>query len=489
MKTYLKNIFWLLAAMICITSCDQEEVTDVNNVITTDGKIPVRTEIIVDGVITRASSEAGYTTGDGLYDIGDDVTVTATANEGYELISFYDKKDPTKNLGSSHTLKAKVPTTFKAEFGRKHTITVTASPTEGGTVSGGGKYGYGKSCTISAIANAGYAFDGWYEGSTKISSETNYTFTVSSSRTITGKFELVEFVSVGDNGYICTKIKNVYRIQQVGTNTWNAVAYGNGRYVAVSGYYVQGGFKDAGYVTTSTDGITWITPKKLASSDNVFNDIKFLNGRFVAPGSYGRVMTSTDGINWTTSTTAGFGKQNDGGYICYGDGKYVIVSDSGWYIAESTDLVTWSNSATGGSGWAYGIIYHMGVFVALGEYDRLAYSPDPINRSTWKGIKVGEDNVHWTGITTDGKKLVMVGYSYSNSTHKGWVSTSTDGITWTTPKSICSIILRSITYSNGIFVVVASDSYVFTSNDGVNWTVLEKIKDESVNLNAICVIQ
>ena len=214
MKTYLKNILWLLAAMICITSCDQEEVTDVNTIITTDGKIPVRTEIIVDGVITRASSEAGYTTGDGLYDIGDDVTVTATANEGYELISFYDKKDPTKNLGSSHTLKAKVPTTFKAEFGRKHTITVTASPTEGGTVSGGGKYGYGKSCTISAIANAGYAFDGWYEGSTKISSETNYTFTVSSSRTITGKFAgSIQIEALVDVGSSSAYITNSYYLK------------------------------------------------------------------------------------------------------------------------------------------------------------------------------------------------------------------------------------------------------------------------------------
>ena len=310
-----------------------------------------------------------------------------------------------------------------------------------------------------------------------------------SSRTITGKFVLVEFIAVGDNGYICTKIKNVYRIQQVGTNNWNAIAYGNGRYVAVSGYYSQGGFQDAGYVTTSTDGKTWTTPTKLATSNNVYSDIKFLNGRFVAPGSYGRVMTSTDGINWTTSTTAGFSTQYDGGHICFGNGKYVIISDSGWYVAESTDLVTWSNSATGASGAAYGFIYHMGLYIALGDYNKIAYCTEPLNRKTWNGIKVGNDNIYWTDITSDGKKLVVVGYSYTNSTHTGWTSTSTDGINWTVPKDVCSIILRSITYYNGIFVAMGSDSYVFTSNDGITWSVLEEIKDESLNLNGVCIIQ
>lgn len=80
------------------------------------------------------------------------------------------------------------PRTFKAEFARKYTITVSASPTAGGTVSGGGTYRSGKPCTLTATPNAGYTFDGWYEGSTKLSSNTSYSFTVSSNRTITGKF-------------------------------------------------------------------------------------------------------------------------------------------------------------------------------------------------------------------------------------------------------------------------------------------------------------
>lgn len=188
MKT-LKKLLWLAAVLLCIVSCSKEEVTE-KVIEVPEGKVLVETEIVVDGVIqskTRASSNAGYTTGDGLYDSGDKVIVAAVANEGYELAAFYDKKYPSTNLGTSYEFPAAEPRTFKAEFARKYTITVS-SPTAGGTVSGGGTYRSGKPCTLTATPNAGYTFDGWYEGSTKLSSNTSYSFTVSSNRTITGKF-------------------------------------------------------------------------------------------------------------------------------------------------------------------------------------------------------------------------------------------------------------------------------------------------------------
>ena len=190
MRMNLKNLLWLFAAAICFASCSKEDIIEKVAEIP-EGKILVGTEIVIDGVDqsdTRAVSEAGYTTGDGLYDKKDKVTVAAFANEGYELVTFYDKKDPNINLGASYTLTVQEPRTFKAEFARKYTITVSANPTAGGTVAGGGTYRGGKTCTLTATANAGYVFDGWYEGSTKVSSDTNYSFIVSSNRTIIGKF-------------------------------------------------------------------------------------------------------------------------------------------------------------------------------------------------------------------------------------------------------------------------------------------------------------
>ena len=471
MKTYLKNILWLLAAMICITSCDQEEVTDVNTIITTDGKIPVRTEIIVDGVITRASSEAGYTTGDGLYDIGDDVTVTATANEGYELISFYDKKDPTKNLGSSHTLKAKVPTTFKAEFGRKHTITVTASPTEGGTVSGGGKYGYGKSCTISAIANAGYAFDGWYEGSTKISSETNYTFTVSSSRTITGKFVVLKYIAVGANGYIISPSKT----RQVGTNNWNAITYGNGKYVAVG---------DHRGTATSTNGVNWTVkefgagvPTGTGIINTHWNGVTYSNGKFVMVGyrendlSY--IATSTDGINWTANAVGN--KYIHWQSVVYGNGKFVVLGND-CSFGYSSDGTNWeykyygiSLSPTEYSSVTYG----NGKFVAVGTGGKISTSTDGVNWTT----PISVDIFRLYSVVYGNGKFVAAGYG-----GRGNVAYSTDGTNWTVTGSN-TMMIYSVAYStdNKMFVAMGGDGYVTYSSDGANWSAPEQVKDESGN--------
>ena len=48
----------------------------------------------------------------------------------------------------------------------KYTVAVSASPTEGGTVSGGGQYTSGQQATLSAVANSGYKFSRWNDGDT-----------------------------------------------------------------------------------------------------------------------------------------------------------------------------------------------------------------------------------------------------------------------------------------------------------------------------------
>ncbi|NDV83447.1 InlB B-repeat-containing protein, partial [Bacteroides sp. 51] len=70
---------------------------------------------------------------------------------------------------------------FKEEF------TIIVNTDGGGTATGGGKYADGESCTVVATANSGKTFEGWYEGSTKVSSDASYIFTVSSNRTLTAK--------------------------------------------------------------------------------------------------------------------------------------------------------------------------------------------------------------------------------------------------------------------------------------------------------------
>ena len=64
-------------------------------------------------------------------------------------------------------------------------ITVNASPSEGGTVTGGGLYDEGASVTITATAASGYRFVRWNDGNTSASR----TITANSATTYTAIFE------------------------------------------------------------------------------------------------------------------------------------------------------------------------------------------------------------------------------------------------------------------------------------------------------------
>ena len=70
----------------------------------------------------------------------------------------------------------------------EHTITATAEPSEGGTVSGAGDYEEGSTCTLTATANPTYSFVNWTEGGTEVSTDASYSFTVTADRTLVANF-------------------------------------------------------------------------------------------------------------------------------------------------------------------------------------------------------------------------------------------------------------------------------------------------------------
>ena len=81
------------------------------------------------------------------------------------------------------------PVRITAKPDGKVAVTVTADPVGAGTVTGGGRYEPESDTTVTATANQGYYFIGWYEGDTQKSTETSYTFTVpEAGATLTAKF-------------------------------------------------------------------------------------------------------------------------------------------------------------------------------------------------------------------------------------------------------------------------------------------------------------
>ena len=70
--------------------------------------------------------------------------------------------------------------------GKIVSVEITA---ENGTVTGAAKYIKGSSVTVTATANSGYKFKGWYTDNAMVSTESAYTFTADTDISLTAKFE------------------------------------------------------------------------------------------------------------------------------------------------------------------------------------------------------------------------------------------------------------------------------------------------------------
>ena len=136
-------------------------------------------------------TNGGNVTGGGTYNQGQSCTVSATANNGYTFTNWTEngsvvstQANYTFTVNSNRTLVAN----FQAQA-QNYTITVSANPTNGGNVTGGGTYQQGQSCTVSATPASGYTFVRWTENGTQVSTNANYTFTVTGNRTLVAQFQ------------------------------------------------------------------------------------------------------------------------------------------------------------------------------------------------------------------------------------------------------------------------------------------------------------
>jgi hypothetical protein len=69
-----------------------------------------------------------------------------------------------------------------------HTISVVMDQVEGGTVIGNGNYQYGERCTVKANANNGYSFVNWTENGKVVSTNSSYSFVVTSDRSLVANY-------------------------------------------------------------------------------------------------------------------------------------------------------------------------------------------------------------------------------------------------------------------------------------------------------------
>lgn len=130
----------------------------------TQQDIPIQQYTISTSVSPAGS---GTVTGGGTYDSGSTITITASANNGYIFSQWSDGV-----TSASRSVNVTGNMSFTAQFvsstppAQTYVINASASPSAGGSVSGGGSFQYGDIATLTATANSGYVFSSWSDGIT-----------------------------------------------------------------------------------------------------------------------------------------------------------------------------------------------------------------------------------------------------------------------------------------------------------------------------------
>ena len=150
--------------------------------------IPVPTYTIS---VSANPTNGGYVSGGGTFEQGETCTVSAIASSGYTFNNWTENGTVVSN-NVSYTFTVNANRNLVANFTLipvpTYTVSVSASPANGGSVSGGGTFEQGETCTVNAIANSGYTFESWTENGTVVSSNANYTFTVNANRDLVAIF-------------------------------------------------------------------------------------------------------------------------------------------------------------------------------------------------------------------------------------------------------------------------------------------------------------
>ena len=142
---------------------------------------------------TADPATGGNVTGGGNYNQGETCTLIATTNNGYTFMNW--TKDGTQvSTNPTYSFTVTESATYIAHFSaNSYTINLAANPSNGGTVSGSGTYTYGQSCTVSATPSTGYTFVNWRENGNHVTSQAEYTFTVTDDRNLEAYFSAQSF--------------------------------------------------------------------------------------------------------------------------------------------------------------------------------------------------------------------------------------------------------------------------------------------------------
>jgi uncharacterized repeat protein (TIGR02543 family) len=142
-----------------------------------------------DKVVTTASTpvNGGTTSGGGVYAAGVSATVSAAAAPGYKF-SKWLRNGASVATTPNYTFTVTSNVTLTAKFKPVFTMSVSAVPVNGGEVEADPVYEAGEIAKLKAKPNAGWCFVNWTQNGAPVSTDPNFTFTVTANRVLEGHF-------------------------------------------------------------------------------------------------------------------------------------------------------------------------------------------------------------------------------------------------------------------------------------------------------------
>lgn len=90
-------------------------------------------------------------------------------------------------------------------------FTITAAAGTGGAATGGGTFQSNTAVTLRATATSGYTFDGWYEKNSRVSTSANWSFNVTTDRTLEARFiQQIQPVTALSNNVALNKLVGIW---------------------------------------------------------------------------------------------------------------------------------------------------------------------------------------------------------------------------------------------------------------------------------------
>lgn len=329
-----------------------------------------------------------------------------------------------------------VPDTFPA-----YMASAVVDPPGSGTAKGALFY-KGDEVTVSAEPIGEYEFISWKENGLVVSTDPFYKFKGEMDRTLSANFEILQYIA-GRDWWEAT-LPN-------GTS-FASLTYGDGKFVAIPAF-------GDGKFAYSTDGVNWKEADfPYSQPDITWETVAYGNGKFVAVSSVLRKAAySTDGIHWILNPLP-FDSGLTG--LTYGDGKFVAALTGvgkSKRAAYSTDGIHWSETNLPSEELWRNFVYGNGKFVAVSFNNHAAYSIDGIN---WEATVMPLDEM-WGALAYGGGRFIALGYPYSKN-----AAYSKDGINWILATLPLSSTWGKAAYGNGRFVAVESGNKVAYSYNG-----------------------